>query len=239
MAVRDVTASMVRERHDKIAAEGKPGSARESLAALSQMFAYAAGTAWPLPAGHRASVDENPCRITAPGRGKPVWAPHREVATPEEVADLAGRMPQGERLSVLLAAWCGVRIGEVLGLRRRDLWTAPSVRDGENEATFLRIERQVQSKGGLREEAPKSHAGTLDVPVPAALVPVVLAPLLHWAGRGDDGLLFPAVRRGTRWFHPNTLRKRFNAARDAHNVAQAGAERPQMTGCSTICARRH
>lgn len=228
--VRDVTADMVRAWHDKIVAEGKPGSARESLAALSQMFAFAAGTAAPLPAGHRASVDENPCRISAPGRSKPVRAPHREVATPEEVADLASRMPEGEQLSVLLAAWCGLRIGEVLGLRRRDLWTAPPLREGEPEATFLRIERQVQSKGGLREETTKSRAGTRDVPVPAALLPAVRAHLRDHAGMGDDGLLFPAQVRGTRWLHPNTLRERFKVARDAHNAEQAEVERPQLTG---------
>lgn len=228
--VREVTADMVRAWHDKIVAEGKPGSARESLAALSQMFAYAAGTAAPLPAGHRPTIDENPCRISAPGRSKPVRAPHREVATPDEVADLASRMPEGEQLAVLLAAWCGLRIGEVLGLRRRDLWTAPPLRAGEPEATFLRIERQVQSKGGLREETTKSRAGTRDVPVPAALLPTVRAHLRDHAGMGEDGLLFPAQVRGTRWLHPNTLRERFKTARDAHNTAQAEAGRPQLTG---------
>lgn len=226
--VREVTPEAVTAWHDGIVSEGKRGSAREALATLSQMFSYATGTASNLPAGHKRTAEQNPCRITTPGRRKPIREAHREVATPEEVADLAARMPDGERLAVLLAAWCGLRIGEVLGLRRRDLWTAPTVREGDKEATFLRIERQVQSKGGLREETTKSRAGERDVPVPSALLPVVQDHLRHWAGMGEDGLLFPSQRRGTRWLHPNVLRERFTVARDAHNAEQARAELPQL-----------
>lgn len=228
--VRDVTPESVTAWHDGIRAEGKAGAAREALATLSQMFSYATGTASNLPAGHKPTAENNPCHITTPGRRKPVREAHREVATPAEVSALAARMPDGERLAVLLAAWCGLRIGEVLGLRRRDLWTAPAVREGESEATFLRVERQVQSKGGLREETTKSRAGKRDVPVPAALLPVLQAHLRDWAGMGEDGLLFPSQRRGKRWLHPNTLRERFKTARDTHNDEQAAAGHPQLTG---------
>ncbi len=44
-----------------------------------------------------------------------------EVATPEEVKAFTEAMPQRLRIAVPLAAWCALRIGEVLGLQRRDL----------------------------------------------------------------------------------------------------------------------
>ncbi|GAB2613965.1 site-specific integrase [Pseudactinotalea suaedae] len=44
-----------------------------------------------------------------------------DVATPAEVAAMAEAMPAHLRIAVPLAAWCALRLGEVLGLERRDL----------------------------------------------------------------------------------------------------------------------
>lgn len=229
VAVRDVTPKMVTVWYDEARAE-KPGAAREALSTLSQMYSYATGEAAHLPAGHEVRAEINPARITTPGRKKALRAPHREVATPDEISDLAGRMPEHERLTVLLGAWCGLRIGEVLGLRRRDFWEVPAI-EGDTAAQFLRVERQVQARGGgLREETVKTSAGLRDIPVPMALWPVVQVQLQEWAGLGEDGLLFPREQRGRYWMHPNSLRGHFNAARDAHNVEAHRAKVPTLEG---------
>jgi integrase len=216
----EVTPKMVEAWYDGMV---KRGSAAMALSTLSQMYSYGSGAAAHLPAGFVPVMEGNPARITT-GRAKPIRKPHREVATPGEVSALAAGMPDSERLAVLLAAWCGLRIGEVLGLRRRDLWKA----DGHR---FVRVERQVQARGGgLREETVKTKAGNRDVPVPAALAGAVDAHLLAWAGMGEDGLLFPREQRGRFHLHPNVLRTHFNAARDAHNAEQVKAKGPTLTG---------
>lgn len=227
--VRDVTPKMVTEWHDGIVADGKPGAAREVLAQLSQMYSYATGTAAHLPAGHQRTAETNPAQITTPGRRKPVRAPHREIATPEEIASLASRMPEREALAVLLAGWCTHRIGEILGARRRDFWRLAATGDAE-EAMFVRIERQIQTKGGWREETTKSIASERDAPVPPALVKTVEAHLKAHVGLGQDAPLFPRAERGDRAVHPNTLRNHFAKALAEHNADQAKTGAPTLDG---------
>lgn len=228
VSVRDVTPADVTAWYDAIKAE-RPGAAREVLAQLSQMYSYATGTAAHLPIGHVRTAETNPAQITTPGRRKPIRKPHREIATPEEISSLASRMPEREQLAVLLAGWCTHRIGEGLGCRRRDFWRLPG-RDGEPGPMFVRIERQVQTKGGWREDSTKSVAGTRDAPVPDALVPVVEAHLRDHVGLGQDAPVFPRTRRGVKAIHPNTLRDHFKAARDEHNADAARRGAPALDG---------
>ncbi len=46
---------------------------------------------------------------------------HGELALPQEVKAFAEAMPAHLQIAVPLAAWCALRLGEVLGLQRRDL----------------------------------------------------------------------------------------------------------------------
>lgn len=57
----------------------------------------------------------SPCNVKGGGIER---APERPVATAAEVAALADAMPERLRLVVLLATWCQLRRGEILGLRR-------------------------------------------------------------------------------------------------------------------------
>lgn len=72
-----------------------------------------------------------------------------------------------------LAAYGGLRRGEILGLQRGDI---------DFDAGFIRIRRQlVRVKGQLIEQTPKSDAGRRDVPIRAELLPALRAAcrLLH------------------------------------------------------------
>ena len=64
-------------------------------------------------------VDANPCRI----RGASNAPRARDVrpATVEELAVIVEAMPDRYRALVLLGAWCALRSGEMLELRRRDV----------------------------------------------------------------------------------------------------------------------
>lgn len=108
-----------------------------------------------------------------------------ELLTAADVGRLADAMPDRHRLAVLLAAWCGLRFGEVAALRRRDF---------DLDEGVLRVERAIVTVAGQRvETTPKSDAGTRRVVIPPHLVPDVKAHLRDHAQWGRDGLLFPST----------------------------------------------
>lgn len=128
-------------------------------------------------------IDRNPCRIRGAGNAKRV---HKvRPASLDELATIAGAMPEQYELLPLLAAWCAMRFGELAALRRKDLTP---------DGTTIRIRRGiVRTRGGLVEGTPKSDAGIRDVAVPPHLAPVVANHLAKWAQPGADGLLFPSA----------------------------------------------
>lgn len=225
-----VTPEQVEQWHTELEAAHGNGVARPVYMTLSSMYTYATGRA-PGQTRAAARVPVNPCQLSGAERHRPVKPPGRKVATPDEVAELAAHMPEREALAVLLAAWCGLRIGEVIALRRRDVATTGT---GSTARTWLDISRQVTSKGrgGLAETPPKSDAGARRVPVPAALVGPLREHLRRHAARGADGLLFPRADDAARWLHPNVLRTHFTAARDAVNARRHAAELPTLDGFS-------
>jgi integrase len=98
------------------------------------------------------------------------------------LADAAG---DDGRLSVLVLAWCGLRFGELAGLR---------VRHFDVLRRELRIETALSEIGGrLVEASPKTRASVRTVPVPAWLVSE-LEPLLE--GKGADDYLLTSPEGG-------------------------------------------
>ncbi len=89
---------------------------------------------------------------------------HGDVALPEEVKAFAEAMPEHLRIAVPLAAWCALRMGEVLGLQRRDLEHLD-----DPEQAVLHVRRQWNVKANALT-APKTGS-TRSVAVPAALLP--------------------------------------------------------------------
>ena len=98
---------------------------------------------------------------------------------------------------VLLAAWCGLRFGELAELRRSDV----DLKDG-----VLHIRRAVvRVDGEVIVGTPKTDAGIRDVAIPPHLLPAVKEHLQQHAEPGRDGLLFPAADGGH--LAPSTLYK--------------------------------
>jgi integrase len=74
-----------------------------------------------------------------------------------EVDALAAAMPEPWRIVVELAAWCHLRVGEVLGLERRDVDPLHGT---------IRVERTAYDVGGrLYLGPPKTEAGRRRVSV--------------------------------------------------------------------------
>lgn len=139
---------------------------------------------------HDAVADQiivtNPCHIRGAGNSKRV---HKvQVLTPAEVNELAAAMPAHLRLMTLFAAWCGLRFGELVELRRSDL-------DATNGVIKVR-RGAVRVKGSIVVGTPKSEAGIRDVAIPPHLMPAVREHLGSFV-TGRDGLLFPGANGGT------------------------------------------
>lgn len=124
----------------------------------------------------------NPCRIRGGGQAKRVSK--TEPATLDELTALVEAMPQKYRVMVLLAAWCGLRFGELTELRGKDVDTRKGVIKVRRAVTWVAAKPVIGK--------PKSDAGTRDVAIPPHLLPAVKAHIREHAQWGPDGLLFPS-----------------------------------------------
>jgi len=102
----------------------EPVAVRGSWAKLAQTHPSPAANAYRLlntiyrTAVADGQVTRSPCQVRGGGAEH---AAERPVATVAQVGALADAMPDRLRAAVLLAAWCGLRRGEILALRRREL----------------------------------------------------------------------------------------------------------------------
>ncbi|MDQ2845194.1 MAG: site-specific integrase [Actinomycetota bacterium] len=131
-------------------------------------------------------IATNPCHVRGAGNSKRV---HKvQILTPAEVDALANAMPERLQLMALFAAWCGLRFGELVELRRSDLDVTNGV---------IKIRRgAVRVKGRIVIGTPKSDAGIRDVSWPPHLTAAVREHLRSFV-TGRDGLLFPGAHGGT------------------------------------------
>ncbi|PKW26616.1 tyrosine-type recombinase/integrase [Phycicoccus duodecadis] len=174
-------------------------------------------------------IAANPCRI----RGASNTTRAREIrpASTAEIDLIAGAMPSHFRALVLLGAWCALRVGELLELRRRDV----NLQD-----RTVRIERAVsQVHGRPVVGTPKSAAGTRTVSIPPHVVPFVTAHLDTYVGRERNSLLFPGAD-GVSNLQPSTLYRSWAAARAAagrpdlrlHDLRHTGATMAARAGAT-------
>ena len=98
-------------------------------------------------------------------------------------------IPSRHRALVLLCAWCALRSGEVLELRRKDV---------DIGAGTVRVVRAVSWVGGQPiVGTPKSAAGTRVVSIPSHVIPAVAHHVETMTAASPDALLFPG-RDGSR-----------------------------------------
>ncbi|HEU5042827.1 MAG TPA: tyrosine-type recombinase/integrase [Nocardioidaceae bacterium] len=178
----------------------------------------------------RRLIDYNPCHIRGAGNVK--RAKRIEPASLHELEALTKSMPERYRLMVLLAAWCGLRFGEITELRRKDVDIANGV---------VKVRRAVvRVDGQFIVGTPKSDAGTRDVTIPPHLLPTVKAHLAGDITGGRDGLLFPSSGDPTQHLAPATLYKVFYKARAEagrpdlrfHDLRHTGAVLAASTGAT-------
>jgi integrase len=152
-------------------------------------------------------------------------APVRRIAVPatlDELAVITEAMPDRLRLLVVLAAFVGLREGELLELRRSDV-------DGVTGRISVtrKVDKDVTPKAkdacpqcGRVISAPKTARGVRTVHVPPPFLPMLQKHLLEHTAGGSAGLLFP----GDRTDHMSV-----RYLMDRYRPARAKAGRPDLT----------
>ncbi len=173
-------------------------------------------------------VTASPCRIRKAGQSK------RRIkimpATLPELEAVTAAMPERLQLMVLLAAWCGMRYGELVELRRRDVDLL------RGKVKITRAVTRVKDSWVVGD--PKSDAGVRDVSIPPHLLGLVEAHLAEHVPAGRDALLFPGVRGG--YLSPASLYDAYYPARTAagrpdlrfHDLRHTGATLAAATGAT-------
>lgn len=126
-------------------------------------------------------ISRSPCRIKAGGRTKSAREP--EVLTRAELFALADAMPEHHRALTLICGMCGLRFGEAVALRRRDV---------DLDARTLTVTyTATRSKGVKTTGPPKTDAGRRTVTMPGSVVDALRDHLQARPVAGRDALVFP------------------------------------------------
>ena len=128
----------------------------------------------------------NPCAIKGAGVEP---ADERAIPTIGQVFALADAVDERYRAMVLLAAFCGLRKGELLGLRRMDV-------DLLHRTIEVRVQRQESRTGEQLIGPPKTAAGRRTLAMPEEVLPALEEHLARWAGAGPEGVVFVGDKGG-------------------------------------------
>lgn len=172
----------------------------------------------------------SPCKVAGGGVKRPL---ERPVATVREVDALEQAMPEHLRLIVLLATWCQLRRGELLGLRRKDIDLANGL---------LRVEqsRTITMRGKSLIKEPKSVAGRRTIAVPEFLVARIRDHLTRFTRPDADALVFTGITGVP--LTGNVLQVAWQRARSdvgradlrIHDLRHTGLTLAAATGATTV-----
>jgi len=108
-------------------------------------------------------IAKNPCIIK---KARVEESIERKTATVADIDALVASMPKRFKIVVLLSAWCQLRRGEVLGLRRGDI--------DLNAGTISVLQTaQFTGDGSIIFGPPKTATGRRTVAMPAQLLSAV------------------------------------------------------------------
>ena len=123
-------------------------------------------------------IRRNPCRIKGAGREA---SPERSVVSVEEVYGVAGAIERRWRALVLLAAFGGLRWGELAGLRRHRLDLATGT---------VRVEVAVVEVRGKLAEGPPKWESRRTVTLPGPIVDELRSHVAEFSEPGRIGRVF-------------------------------------------------
>ncbi|MDO3298786.1 tyrosine-type recombinase/integrase [Mycobacteroides abscessus subsp. massiliense] len=129
---------------------------------------------------------ENPCQIKTAGR--PPKPREVQALTVAELDKVAESVPEVYRVAVPVIAWCGLRFGELIELRRKDV-------NDTGDRMVLKIRRQAtRVDNKLVIGPPKTDAGIRDVTVPPHIAAQLRDHMKTHTGKGPESFVFTTTR---------------------------------------------
>ncbi len=165
-ALGEIEPSMVRAWNARLARQ-HPVTAAKAYRLLSSIMRAAVAD---------EIITRNPCQVIGAAVER---SSERPVAWMAEVAALTEAMPDHLRVAVLLGAWCQLRRGELLGLRRRDI-------DLSRGTLTVELTRGPRMGGEEIIKVPKTDAGRRTVAIPGNVIPEVERHLAMYVSREAD-----------------------------------------------------
>jgi integrase len=152
-------------------------------------------------------LDASPAKVKGGLQYEAIHEP--VVLTPEQMWRLTELLPDYLQALVPLAVATGLRNGELRALRRRHLDLA----DPARAVVKVRGTAANNKEAGRYNEIgePKTKKSVRDVPIPSFVVPILKEHLTKYAGRGDEGMVFPAKRGGV--LHASVVERNWQAVR--------------------------
>ncbi|MGC4933855.1 site-specific integrase [Gordonia sp. DT30] len=218
----DITPAVIRTWWAALGTDNTPTSSAQAYALARTIFGTAVTD---------GLITANPCQIRGAGR-----SPRRrdlELLTVAELDRVAAMLPETYGLFVVVSAWCGLRFGEVIELRRKDVQVT-------EDGMVLRIRRAATLVDGkLHVGKPKTEAGIRDVHVPPHVARRLTDHMRRHTGRGGESFVFRS-RNGTR-LAAGTVTKPFKAAVRSvgkptfriHDLRHVGAVLAAQSGATT------
>ena len=183
-------------------------------------------------------IARNPCRVKGAGADN---TPERPALSVDQVYAIAGAIVPRYRALVLLAAFTGLRLGELRALRRKRLdLDAATVTVAPEDGNVQR-----DRSGAVHFTRPKSRAGVRTVAVPAPVVAEMRAHLEFVGDHGPEALVFPGDKSadGMRPFHAEAFGRHWRKALSSveglpaglvfHDLRHTGNTLAAGTGAST------
>ena len=144
----------------------------------------------PLDISGNTLIDKSPCRLQVTKPKKQHVTVNAELPELKQVYEA---MPERLALSIWLGGLLGLRVGEVLGLRRCDI-------DLKNDVLHVTgAVKDVRGEDGKEHPVrgdTKTESSVRDLPIPEALKPLIADHMKRFAANGKNGALFPAPRSG-------------------------------------------
>lgn len=219
MPIANITPPVIRAWHAKaLRGNGGKTSISQSYRLMRSVFNVAV---------QDGAILRNPCQIPGAGAQR---SPERSIATPAQVAQLVKATTPRFRAAVVLAAWCGLRRGEVYALRTSDV---------DLDAGVVRVTRnwvELLEEPTRFEKEPKSDAGKRTVTIPPHVIPVLRTHATEFAGEE----FYFVDRDGTR-VRSNAVYQAFVRARKKvgvsitfHDLRHTGQSLAAATGASLV-----
>lgn len=195
-----LASQQVRVWHAQLATNKSPGIAAQAYRLLHAVCATAV---------EDRLLGSNPCRVRGASHDP---RSERPLLAPATVLDLATAIEPRYRAAVLVAAFGGLRLGEMLALRRRDV---------DLTTATLRIDRQaIELRDGRRvETAPKTVAGVRTVALPRIAIEALAEHLAQYTPPDADAHVF--VGPGGKPVQRKRLHEAWDHARTTCSVPEA------------------